>query len=105
MREPLGLERLLALSMPWASARKRLMRSWHAGSASKHARSRAKMEPALAPPAGEGVSSRSAQVHRRCTDIKRALVRTVGGAKHAKMVCFSCPETRPQAAKKRSKVG
>ena len=44
------------------------------------ARRRAKIEPDLAPPGGESWSSRSAQVNRRCTFIKRALVRTVGAA-------------------------
>src|SRR5438309_1048148 len=66
---------------PWASAQKRLMRSLHAGSSSMHERRRAKREPVLAPPGGERWSSRSAHVKRRCTFIKRALVRTVGGAK------------------------
>jgi hypothetical protein len=70
------------------------MRSLHAGSASMHARRRANIEPALAPPGGESLSSRSAHVNRRCTFIKRALVRTVGGAKHARRVCVSLPETR-----------
>ena len=64
-----------------------------------------KVEPALAAPHGESFSTRSAQVNRRCTFIKRALVRTLGGAKHARIVCLSLPETRPQADRKVSKVG
>src|SRR5207247_9565606 len=90
---------------PSASARKCLMTALHAGNSSRHARNRAKVEPALAPPAGESLGTRSAQVKRRCTFIKRALVRTWGGTKHARMVCFSLPETRPQTDKKRSKAG
>ena len=69
------------------------MRSLHAGSSSKHARRRAKIEPALAPPAGESLSSRSAQEKRRCTCIKRALVQ-VGGATHARIV-FELPRDAP----------
>jgi len=43
----------------------------------------AKIEPALEPPAGESWSSSSAQVTRRCTCIKRALVRN-GGRRQAR---------------------
>ncbi len=43
--------------------------------------------------------------NQRCTFIKRALVRTLGGAKHASIVCLSVPEIRPQADRKVSKLG
>src|SRR5712692_4451657 len=90
---------------PAAAARNRLMRALQAGNSSRQARNLAQVEPLLAPPAGECLSTRSAQVHKRCTCMKRALVRTVGGAKHAKIVCLSLPETRPQADTKVAKAG
>ena len=80
-------------SRPEASARNRWMRALQAGNSSRHARNLAQVEPVLAPPAGESLSTRSAQVTKRCTCIKRALVRTLGGAKHASIVCLSLPET------------
>ena len=81
------------------------MRALQAGNGSRQARNVAQVEPVLAPPAGESLRTRSAQVTKWCTGINRALVRTLGGAKHARMVCVSLPETRPQAASKVSKVG
>ena len=104
-QSPLVLRIFWRARRPWASPRKRLMRALHAGSSSRQARRRARMEPALAPPAGESWRSCSAQVNTRCTCIKRALVRTLGGAKQAKTVCLSLPETHPQADKKCSKAG
>jgi len=92
--ESLGFENLLAFQEAAGIGPEALMRSLQAGSSSMQARRRAKIEPALEPPAGESWSSSSAQVTRRCTCIKRALVRTVGGAKHARRVCLSLPETR-----------
>jgi hypothetical protein len=76
-----------------------------AGNSSRQACNLAKGEPLLAPPAGESLSSRSAQVHKRCTCIKRALVRTGGGATHARIVCVSFPETRSQADRNVAKLG
>src|SRR5207249_9524614 len=92
-------------SRPRASARNRLMRALQAGNGSRHARNLATVEPVLAPLGGESLSTRSAQVNKRCTCIKRALVRTLGGAKHASIVCLSVPEIRPQADRKVSKLG
>src|SRR5712691_7288820 len=102
---PLLLRIFWHASRPEASARNRLMRALQAGNSSRQARNLAKVEPLLAPPAGESLSTRSAQVNKRCTFMKRALVRTVGGAKHARRVCLSLPEARPQADKKLSKAG
>ena len=96
-------ERPWVLSSFWhansgmASSRNRLIKALHAGKASRQVRNFARVEPALAPPAGERWSKRSAQVTRRCTFIKRALVCTLGGARHARSVCLSLPETRPHA--------
>src|SRR5215470_8586230 len=92
-------------SRPCASARKRWMRALQVGNSSTQARNLAKVEPLLALPDGESLSSRAAQVNKRCTFIKRALVLTLGGAKHASMVCLSLPETRPQADRNVSKLG
>src|SRR5712692_4557736 len=90
---------------PAASARNRLMRALQAGNSSRQARNLAKVEPVLAPPAGESLSTQSAQVNKRCTFMKRALVWTLGGTKHARIVCLRVPETRPQAATKVAKAG
>jgi hypothetical protein len=92
-------------SRPRASARNRLMRAVQAGNCSRHAHNLAQVEPVLALPGGESVSTRSAQVHKRCTCIHRALVRTLGGATHARIVCVRWPETRPQADTKVVKAG
>src|SRR4029450_11695122 len=102
---PLILRIFWHASRPRASARNRLISALQAGNCSRQARNWAKGEPGLAPPGGEGFSKRSAQVNKRCTFIKRALVRPLGGAKHARIVCFSLPETRPQADTNISKLG
>src|ERR1700730_1958734 len=102
---PLSLRIFWHSRRPKASLRKRLMRALQSGKCSRQARNLAKVEPALAPPGGESLSTRSAQVNKRCTFIKRALVRTLGGAKHARMVCLSLPETRPQADRNVAKLG
>src|SRR6266849_2328972 len=102
---PLILRIFWHASRPRASARNRVMRALQAGNGSRHARNLAKVEPVLALPAGESLRTRSAQVNKRWTCINRAFVRTVGGAKHVRIVCLRWPETRPQADTKVSKVG
>ena len=104
-------ERPWVLRISWqanrapASPRNRLMRALHAGRSPRAVRSLAHIDPDLAPPGGDSWRTRSAQVTKRCTFIKRALVRTVGGVKQASRVCLSLPEAWPQADKKRAKAG
>jgi len=88
-----------------ASSRNNLIKALHAGKASRQARNFARTEPALAPQAGEGLRKRLAQVTRRCTSIKRALVCTLGRERHARSVCLSVPETRPHTDTKVENVG
>src|SRR4029450_12712157 len=102
---PLILRIFWHASRPRASARNRVISGLQAGDCSRQARNWAKGEPGLAPPVGESFSKRSAQVNKRCTFIKRALVCTLGGAKHASRVCVSLPETRPQADRKVAQRG
>ena len=90
---------------PLASARKRWRKAWHGGKAARPARNLAQVARLCAAPAGESWRSRSAQGTRRGTGLKRALVRTVGGAKHARMVGVRVPETRPQADPKGAQAG
>src|SRR5262249_3055843 len=102
---PWGLRFFWHARRPPASSRNRLMRALQAGKSPRAARRLAHIEPDLAPPGGERWRTRSAQVTKRWTCIKRALVRTVGGAKHASSVCLRLPEAVPQADTKRSKAG
>src|SRR5437773_7850903 len=88
-----------------ASSRNWRIRVRQAGKSSRHVRSFANTEPALARPAGDKSSTRSAQRTKRWTFIKRDVVWTLGGVRQASTVCLSRLDTRPQADRKVANCG
>ena len=88
-----------------ASSRNWRIRMRQAGKSSRHVRSFASTEPALARPAGTKPSTPSAQHTKRWTFIKRDVVWTLGGVRQASTVCLSRLDTRPHAESKVANCG